>query len=126
LDKLSESPILPLPVPALARIVENVILSQLAVDASKIPARLVSFFRSRVIKARWFASLDFSLERVNGTFNRRTEVLVLDVYRGFKGSFLGSGFEPFKVCWLDCSLKFSISENKAFKSCSTRRLTEQD
>ena len=43
-----------------------------------------------------------------------------------KRVFLGSGFEPFKVCWLDCSLKFSISENKALKSCSTRRLTEQD
>ena len=40
------------------------------------------------------------------TFNRRAEVLVPDVYRGFKESFLGSGFEPFKVCWLDCSLKF--------------------
>ena len=91
-DKFSESPTLPLPVPALARIVEGVILSQLAVDASKIPARLVSFFRSRVIKARWFASLDFSLERVNGTFNRRTEVLVPDVYRGFKESFFREWF----------------------------------
>jgi len=49
------------------------------------------------------------------TFNRRAEVLVPDVYRGFKESFLGRSFEPFKVCWLDCSLKFSISENKAFK-----------
>ena len=92
LDKLSESPILPLPVPALARIVENVILSQLAVDASKIPVKLAVFFRSRVIKARWFASLDFSLERVNGTFNRRTEVLVPDVYRGFKESFFREWF----------------------------------
>ena len=80
-DKFSESPTLPLPVSALAQMVENVILSQLVVDAAKIPIKMGMFFRSRVLKVQQFGSLDFSPERIKLTFNRRAEVLVPDVYR---------------------------------------------
>ena len=51
-DKFSESPTLPLPVPALARMVEIVVFSQLVVDAAKIPVKVLLFFRSRVLKAQ--------------------------------------------------------------------------
>ena len=51
-DKFSESPTLPLPVPALARMVEIVVFSQLVVDAAKIPVKVALFFRSRVLKAQ--------------------------------------------------------------------------
>ena len=51
LDRFSESPALPLRVPAFARRVEIVIFGQLAIDASKTSVILMSFFRSRVLKA---------------------------------------------------------------------------
>ena len=51
-DKFSESPTLPLPVPALARMVEIVVFSQLVVDAAKIPVKVALFFRSRVLKVQ--------------------------------------------------------------------------
>ena len=51
-DKFSESPTLPLPVPALARMIEIVVFSQLVVDAAEIPVTVIVFFRSRVLKAQ--------------------------------------------------------------------------